>query len=297
MSSHTVIIREIWQTIYFKMTYPSGYFDINVKVIKIASLWYFNSENLLYKTFCFINFIYCVVFNTPAEFISLFTTWGNINAFLMNLGIALTHFIASWKVINWFARRNKILQLMQILQDETYYYNELDNFKPNLIIAKAKRINITLTKMFFVLANAIPWTNYLVGFIVLLFYPNSLYSYNKDGVETYCSRLPFYSWIPFEHTTRISCLMATIFQFYPFTYLTIMIVAMDTLFMGLMNYVTAHLLVLQEAFRNIRNLALDDVGEKYGEENKKEIFNEAILEQSMMKYMRKCVIHFQAIQR
>lgn len=100
------------------MSYPRDYFSINKKVIKVASLWYFTSENWVYKLFCLINFIYCVVYNTPAEFLSLYTTWGDLSSFIGNLGIALTHFIASWKVINWFMKRKLILKLMETLQDE-----------------------------------------------------------------------------------------------------------------------------------------------------------------------------------
>lgn len=73
-----------------------------------------------------------------------------------------------------------------------------------------------------------------------------------------------------------------------------MIVAMDTLFMGLMNFITAHLSVLQGAFRNIRNLALNDIGVR---DEQIDNFEEKNLEKVMMGYMKKCVVHFQTIQR
>lgn len=277
------------------MGYPNDYFDINIKVMKIATVWYPDNESKLYKFYSVFCFIYCIVFCTPSEFISLIDTKDDINAFIMNLGIALTHFIASWKVINWYLRKKDILLLMEILQDKQYHYEETKNFNPGEIIEKAKQTNITLTKMFFIIANAIPISSYILAIINFIFRPQVFYTTDENGESYYCKKLPFYSWIPFDRSKEVSCFFALVFQSYPFTYLTIMIVAMDTIYMGLINYATAHLLVLQEAFRKLRSRALASLSRE--DENDELLQDDEVLERTMMEHMKKCIIHFQTIQK
>lgn len=295
MNCRTTLRKVKPEEISIKMSYPNDYFDVNIKVMRIATVWYSKDESKLYKFYSIFCFVYCIVFCTPSEFVSLVDTWRDINALVMNLGIALTHGIASLKVINWYIRRKEILLLMEILQDQQYHYKPTKNFKPGMIIEKAKQTNITLTKMFFLIANMIPVSSYILAIINYFFRPHLLYTIDENGSTEFCKKLPFYSWIPFERSTDFSCFMAIIFQSYPFTYLTVMIVAMDTLYMGLINYATAHLLVLQEAFRDLRSSALSELSRE--NEQNELLHDDELLEMTMMKHMKKCIIHFQTIQR
>lgn len=278
----------------FEMSYPKDYFDINRKIMKIASLWPLFSSSCSYKFFSFFCFFYCIIFCTPSEFVSLLDTKEDITDFTMNLGIALTHGIASLKVINWYVRRKQILLIMEILNADEYHYETTPYFNPGLIIEDAKRTNKTLTKMFFILANIIPGSSYVLAIISFFFQNQSFYSLDKSGNSTYCRKLPFHSWIPFDRSSYWSCFFALLFQSFPFTYLTVMIVAMDTLYMGLINYLTAHLLVLQEAFRNIRTSAVHEIG-RISQLNP--LHDDKVLDSAMMRQMKKCTIHFQTVQR
>lgn len=274
------------------MEYPKDYFDINKKILKIAGLWKDSTGSCwLYESFRVFCFVYCVVFCTPSEFVKLLDTWGNMTEFMMNLGIALTHGIASLKVLNWYWRRRQILDMMNILDDEKYYYQRAGEFRPGFVVEKAKRINVSVSKMFFILANIIPGSSYVFGLGKYLFSNESLYDVHENQV-VYCRKLPFYSWIPFDHTSgRITCLLGILFQAFPFTYLTVMIVAMDTLYMGLINYLTAHLLVLQGAFKHIRLSAQDNVG------NFEKFTDEGPFERQMMTEIKKRIQHLQVVQK
>lgn len=282
------------------MSNSNDHFAINKKMLKIASLWQSQTGSIIYKAFSIVNLIYCIIVPVPFEIMILYQTWGDINAFLLNLGVASIHFIGPFKIINFMFQRNKILDAMTILQDEKYYYKPLDNFKPDLILEKAKKINTVLSTIYFFWVLCGTTTSYAAGFTKLVFSSNSVYLINTSK-SAYCFSVLVccYNSLPMENrtltdeTTRNFCIWTTAFSSYPLLYISLMIVSLDTLFMGLMNRITAHLQVLQGAFKNIRTSILNE--EHQNDEER--IYDSGHLEEATMAQMKKCIQHFQAIQR
>lgn len=275
--------------------YPNNYFDVNIEILKIATIWYPEDSTKLkyglYHVFSIFSFLFCIVFCTPSEFISLLYTWGDLNAFIMNLGIALTHGICNIKVINWYIRRKEIMALMDTLQSEEFQYKSCKNFEPGYIFQKAKQTNIILSTMFFWWSIMVPISGYISGFYNFFFNRDSFYTSEMKTFQ--CISLPFYSWIPFDHSSEWRCVLAMIFQSFPMIYLTLMIIAVDTMFMGLINNITAHLLVLQGAFNTIRTRALQTLNK----EDCFALYDDWELNREMMRSMKKCIQHLQTVQR
>lgn len=268
-------------------SYLKNYFSINIKYLRLASLWYPSEIHNVKDIAAIMMTIFMTMlttFYTPSEIISLPEQSDDINAFINNLGIALSHIIGSIKLYNFCFHRSQLKKLMQTLEDEDLEYEITEDFKPNEIIDKAKKQNVFTSNGFSALVHLVLWSNYLMAIFNFIFRPNSYYSVDRYGNSVFCTNLPFYSWIPFYHGNKATCLVAIFFQLLCVLFLSLVIIGADMLFVGLINFVTAHVLVLQGAFKSIPMRSLKKSGSQE-------------LDQVMQREMKKCVDHLNLIFR
>lgn len=75
------------------------------------------------------------------EVLVLRRTISKISELLSLIGILLTHIVGLFKLGILTFGRNKIKKLMDVLQDPKYQYEPIDNFKPDRVFLKEKKIN------------------------------------------------------------------------------------------------------------------------------------------------------------
>lgn len=286
-------LREVFKTPEYSDEYPNDYFEVNIQIMKTATIWDRK------KPFSIVIFIYCIIYCTPSEFISLWYTRINVASLTMNLGVALTHGVAVIKVMNWYYRQRDMVNLMASLQgQEDLKYENFKSFKPGYIIQKAKRLNIVVSTLFFWCAISVPVSGYIAGFanIFINYFwhhstanlSNSTDNYNSTiSTMNFKCGLPFFSWIPFDYSTEELCFLAMMFQSVPMYYLTLMIVAVDTFFMSLVNFLTAHLMVLQGALKTVC---------ERGDVKAGSYVNILSRRKNELKELKKCLKHLQFIQ-
>lgn len=286
-------LREVLKSPTYSDEYPNDYFEVNIQIMKTATIWDRK------KVFSIFIFIYCIIYCTPSEFISLWYTRINVASLTMNLGVGLTHGVAVIKVLNWYYRQQEMVDLMASLQErEDMKYENFKSFKPGYILQKAKRLNIVVSTLFFWCAISVPVSGYIAGFaniFINYFWHHSTVNIsnttdnNNSTISTtnFKCGLPFFSWIPFDYSTEEFCFLAMMFQCIPMYYLTLMIVAVDTFFMSIVNYLTAHLMVLQGA--------LTTVCER-GDIKSRTSGNIIIRRRNELKELKKCLKHLQFIQ-
>ncbi|GLV43402.1 Odorant receptor 2a [Carabus blaptoides fortunei] len=217
----------------------------------------------------------------------------DLNVFLSNLGIVLTHIVGAIKILNWCIQHKRILALMEVLQNDEFQYGSYGDFEPGLIAQKAKQKNVLFSTMYF-------WSCYLVlisGYVEptysLIFQPETLETLNLNGEMQFCWKLPFFSWMPFDHTTYLSCALAYVIQFFLLMYLSFMIIAVDALFMGIINYITAHLDIIQSALKTIRTRAIAILGRAGDREEI--LYDDEELNAAIQEQLRKATKYLQTV--
>lgn len=236
------------------MSDPSskGYFSINITILKYVFLWYpekiTHFSDIFSVTGTFLYLTICAFF-LFSEFVTIFD-FSNLSAFLNNSGVALSHLVCYIKIVNICYNRQRIKGIMNILEKDLEY-EITKEFYPNTTFDKAKKKNNTFTSVFLFSMLLVVGFNMIATFLTLIFNESSFYSYDKHGSLVFCKQLPFYSWIPFDHTTKTTCALAMMFQFFPILILQFVIVGCDTIFIAMISFGAAHFIVLHDAFKTI----------------------------------------------
>lgn len=163
--------------------------------------------------------------------------------------------------------------------EEDFLYGDVaGKFSQKAIMEGYMLKGVVFTGVFFALAHLTLTSSYVPPLIATA-------KYNGSG--SFEQKLPYYSWMPFNYGTRGWFLVAMGYQAVPMFSYAYSIVGMDTLFMNLMNFIVAHLVVVQGAFNTIRERCEKKVDGK----NLREI------DRVMMDEMKVCVRHLQTIFR
>lgn len=235
-------------------SYLSNYFSINIKLLKISFFWYPEKVVTKYDFFkkmrtmilIFICFLYFL-----SEIYNLTFFLDNLKVIISNMLVILSQIIAFYKIKNHITNRGIILEIMRQMEDKNLEYKMSDNFKPQEIIRRAKIQNYAFTIIFYSLLLTILCNNYVPELLNLYFNEQKFYAYNQIGELTYCQKLPFDSWIPFDRSTRKACFFAHLYQFIILIVLGNYIASCDTVFISLVNFLTAHVFVICEAFKTV----------------------------------------------
>uniref|UniRef100_A0A6P7G1F8 Uncharacterized protein LOC114334934 n=1 Tax=Diabrotica virgifera virgifera TaxID=50390 RepID=A0A6P7G1F8_DIAVI len=132
-----------------KFNYPSNLFETNEFIYKLAGVWIpDNSYSIFIRI---IYFFYVTVFYGTGvyflicEYMILNETVKNINTFVGHIGMLLTHTVGILKFYILVFGRKKIQNIMDMLKDDEYYYDAVDNFCPAQFLNNGKKLSTKLS--------------------------------------------------------------------------------------------------------------------------------------------------------
>lgn len=266
------------------------YFSYNRYILKCAGLW--APENcsytskILYRLYAIFVFLFVNLYFTSTEFVSLFDTYKRPYDLIKNVNFALTHAMGAVKCVFWFYQGDKLKQLINTLEDPDLTYEEVNGFSPDEIFSKYKRKGKIYTVSFFLLAHLTLSSSYVPPIV-------SAVTFDSNKNETFVPKLPYFSWVPFDYNTPSRFLFVLAYQAGPMFSYAYSIVGMDTLFMNIMNFIVAHLCLVQGAFLTTRVRCLKKVrGDGLAPDG---LNNSKDLSKKMIKDMKKIIEHLQTI--
>ena len=240
--------------------YTKDVFIVNRWILRCAGLWKPSSPSkfiqIPYKIYAIIVFLFVNLYFTSTEFFSLFYTYKNLDDFIKNVNFFLTHFMGAVKVTFWFFQGHVLRQLMETLESPEFQYKGCEGYRPGEIWAKYRKTGFKYTLGFLMLAHMTLSSSYVPPLVTAAFHP-PVYG-NETSAFYY--RLPYFSWMPFSHLTPGMYLLALGYQAGPMFSYAYSIVGMDSLFMNIMNFIAAHLTILQGAFMTSRKRVEEGVG-------------------------------------
>ncbi|RZC42074.1 odorant receptor 71a, partial [Asbolus verrucosus] len=239
--------------------YVKDVFVVNRWILRLAGLWKPDNSSkyvqIAFRIYAVVVFLFVNIYFTTTEFLSLFYTYKNLYDFIKNVNFFLTHFMGAAKVTFWFFKGHVLRRLMAILEDPEFHYAGCDGYNPGQIWKKYKKIGFKYTLGFLTLAHMTLSSSYVPPLITAIFYPPP----NGNGTTSpFYERLPYFSWMPFSHTTPGTYLLALGYQAGPMFSYAYSIVGMDSLFMNTMNFIAAHFTILQGAFMTSKNRVLEN---------------------------------------
>ncbi|CAH0554506.1 unnamed protein product [Brassicogethes aeneus] len=236
----------------------SDFFFFNRWVLKVAGLWSPDSKNrriqIIYKMYSIFVFISVYCFYVISEFIALLYTYKNLNDFTKNLGIALTSFMATEKIIFWHVNKNKIQVIVKRLEEDQFKYDECEEFHPKNIFFDYKVSGLKITVSFLVfgyLTLFFAFSGPIVVTVVNIIKTNS----SEDFLQP--NFLPYYSWTPYKYDTPKMYLVALILQGFSKFSTVQSIVGLDCLIINIMNFIACHFALIQQAFLKITERKLN----------------------------------------
>ncbi|EFA10800.2 odorant receptor 94a [Tribolium castaneum] len=238
--------------------YVKDVFIANRWMLRCAGLWTPSTRSKLvqipYKIYAIVVFLFVNVYFTSTEFLSLFYTHKNLYNFIKNVNFFLTHFMGAVKVIFWFFKGHVLRDLMRTLESPEFHYEPCEGFQPGLIWRKYRRIGFKYSLGFLALAHMTLSSSYIPPLLTVTLNPPP---YQNGTLSPFYQKLPYFSWMPFSYSTPRSYLLALGYQAGPMFSYAYSIVGMDTLFMNIMNFIAAHLVILQGAFASSKMRVLD----------------------------------------
>lgn len=262
-------------------------FFCNRIILRFAGLWQPEKmtrlQKFLYRTYAVFVFLFVNLFFTTTEFISLWETRKNFYDLIKNINFALTHLMGAVKCCFWFAKHKKLIEIITILQSNEFSYEEVPGkFSHIEIIKRFKFKGAVFTFVFFALAHLTLSSSYI---------PPLIATVRFDGNGSFNQKLPYFSWMPFKYNTKERFLLAMGYQAIPMFSYAYSIVGMDTLFMNIMNFIVAHLLLVQGSFRTIRERSVRKIsGREMDGLRDSEELNRILLGE-----MKKTIKHLQTI--
>lgn len=127
------------------VNYPINFFHVNEIILLISGLKLpEKGVNLIrkcfYYTYAFSLYGTSVLFFV-LEILKLEDTVKDSTKFFSHIGLLFTHLVGILKACLLLFRSRRIRKLMDLLQDETFRYETLEEFRPGLMLRKAKRIS------------------------------------------------------------------------------------------------------------------------------------------------------------
>ncbi|RZC36792.1 odorant receptor 92a [Asbolus verrucosus] len=248
----------------------STYFDYNIFLLKLTASWSYDGKSkrtkrYLLKLYNVLCFLYFLVIYLTSQILYIFHAFDNLNTFLRALREDGNAIGLLYKTANYYINKKDILNLMNILQNEDYQYEECEDFKPKQIVEKDIEFKNKCSRFFlnFLLINrAIMWLFVFYTFVMLSEEEYVI----ENGEKVYKQRLPVnILFSPFGYGTKTKFFFTFNHVVFSGLFLGMKIVAFDVLFITLMSCVSSHLKLLRGAFKTIRprcikriNMVVDD---------------------------------------
>lgn len=242
------------------MTYPKDYFHFNKIVLKLAGVWQPQYKekwkNILLTIYNYYIKIYCIMFIIMEIVFLLLLTKEEIRVLLKCLAWSWTHITVCYKNYLWLKYGRSILNIIETLQGEQFHY---ENFDAVRILKKNDKVNYYCIATHFWVGGLIPVTACLGTIFSAITNQGSLNGYNIHEEFVFCMNLPFPSWVPFTIDNSFKCALAGTMQSMAVLYLGFIIISLDGMLTSMMSFISAHFLVLQEAFTTVTERALENL--------------------------------------
>lgn len=265
------------------------YFFCNRIILRCAGLWEPESvsrlQRLAYRAYAIFVFVFVNIVFTATEFVSLLETRRDLHDLIKNINFALTHLMGAVKCCFWFFNHRRLLSIISTLEGDEFTYEEIPGkFSQRKIMERYRFKGALFTLSFFAMAHLTLTSSYA---------PSLIQAARFQGNGTFSQKLPYFSWMPFRYDTSGKYMLALGYQAGPMFSYAYSVVGMDTLFMNMMNFVVGHLLVLQGAFKTIRERCVARL--KGAEVRRGGLRDSEELDLEMMGEMRKSIRHLQTI--
>nr|UTN00935.1 odorant receptor [Semanotus bifasciatus] len=276
------------------VAYADDFFETNRWILYIGGLWwpktYKNTlHKIIYISYSIANFLFCNLFFTPTEVISLGKTYKNIYFFIKNFSLAQMHVLGLTKVLFFVFRGYKMKAIISSLEDKKLHYEDCDeaDFHPGVLSNRYKQVGKVAGIIYLLLPLVVILYAYSVNAVAAI-------TYDENNPEKQLpDRLPFFSWMPFRYDTPETHLLALVYQATPLVSYSFSVIGMDFLFGNIMNCIALNLTIIQQAFLTIRERVAARV--KGPLTSGDGLSNSDELQMEMNKEMKKIVQHLQVV--
>lgn len=141
-----------------------------------------------------------MIYFTITELISLKESAANLNDLVKNLNMLMSFLLTLIKVIVWFRYRKDILRIIKFLDIRKNIFKDY-NFNNDKIILTELQFKDIWTKSFFIMSTLVPLSAGVLSITETLTTGEKYVVFRNDSSLIYIQKLPYYSWIPFDHTT------------------------------------------------------------------------------------------------
>ncbi|KAH1018191.1 hypothetical protein HUJ05_006005 [Dendroctonus ponderosae] len=124
----------------------------------------------------------------------------------------------------------------------------MGDFSPHRISHLHRAIGRRYSLLFLCLAHATLISSYIPPLIAVAEYLNQ----PQGGLQKLPSRLPYFCWMPFSYDTPGKYLLAVAYQAGPMFSYAYSVVGMDALFMNILNCIAENMVLIQGAFKTVR---------------------------------------------
>lgn len=201
ISSHSFPTRT---AVHVYIAEMASFFDLNIKILKLSGLWVPNSNNSFkYKkaiTYNSICILYSMIYFTIAELVSLKESAANLNDLVKNLNMLMSFLLTLIKIIVWFRYRKDILKIIAFIDTRKNVFKNY-NFDSEEIVLKELQFKDTWTKSFFVMSTLVPLSAGILSITETITKGEEYVVFRNDSSLVYVQKLPYYSWIPFDHSS------------------------------------------------------------------------------------------------
>uniref|UniRef100_A0AAR5Q4H0 Odorant receptor n=1 Tax=Dendroctonus ponderosae TaxID=77166 RepID=A0AAR5Q4H0_DENPD len=251
--------------------YATDFFSVNRWILKCAGLWPPSTPNRvvrrLYQLYTIGVFLFVNLWFTGTEFVSLFYTYKSQYELIKNVNFFLTHFMGAVKVIFWYFYGHLLRDIMNALENPQLHYERYADFSPHRISHLHRAIGRRYSLLFLALAHATLISSYIPPLMAVAEYLNQ----PQGGLQQLPSRLPYFCWMPFSYDTPGKYLLAVAYQagncacrwtalgqvkrcsfsgpMFSYAY---SVVGMDALFMNILNCIAENMVLIQGAFKTVR---------------------------------------------
>ncbi|XP_017773450.1 PREDICTED: odorant receptor 22c-like [Nicrophorus vespilloides] len=236
--------------------YPKRYFPFVMTAFKLGGVYDSDHTNGFWKYFFkFYNvflFLLCPIYYTIVELVMLYYTKKSLYMFIDHIGMMFVHWAGNMKTVLLLLNRQKIKDVMGVLKDQRFHYEDFEDFRPGNILQNHFKFNEIFCRIFMFTATLVPISNQISALKLFIVEGHSI----DAGNMTCQDILPYYCWFPFETETYESCRYAFLFQTVPMILFVYLITAFDIAFSYFASYLRAHFLCIRGAFSTFRERCL-----------------------------------------
>ncbi|GJQ85222.1 hypothetical protein Trydic_g13062 [Trypoxylus dichotomus] len=193
-------------------------------------------------------------------------------------------------MVFWLKHGEKLKVVMNRLENAEFHYEKIDNFDPDSIIKRAKRIGAISCITIWMVAQCTMLVAYApASTMSLWYYLNDVSIVNMTKFDY----MPFKTYVPLRYDTPMKYFLGCVIQLIPLHFHVNAFMGVDGVFMNIINLVGAHGVVVRGAFKTLRKACLKRItGTALTPDG---LYNSDQLEREMLFEMKKRIRHLQML--